>query len=98
MDDGFFGVTYGQAARHDRIEQDVLQSALGKRQYGAGMAGREHAVLERILHRAGKLKQAQGVGDGGTALAKPLGQLLLAEPVPEAELPDGRKVRCVLYA
>ena len=77
MDDGFFGVTYGQAARHDRIEQDVLQSALGKRQYGAGMAGREHAVLERILHRAGKLKQAQGVGDGGTALAKPLGQLLL---------------------
>ena len=41
------------------------------------MAGREHAVLERILHRAGKLKQPQGVGDGGTALAKPLGQLLL---------------------
>ena len=78
VDDGFFGVTHGKAARHDRIKQDVLQSAFRKRQHRTGMAGRKHAVLERVLHRPGELEQAQGVGDGGTAFAKPLGQFFLA--------------------
>ena len=56
-------------------------------EHGARVAGAQLAALELRLHRVGKRQQPERIGDRRPALADPLGDVLLGEPVDLDQLP-----------
>jgi hypothetical protein len=81
---------HGQTFSHHRLGQRLLKTPVRGAQESAGMPWTDLALRKQTLNAGRKLQQAKDISHRGTALAHPLGHLLMGVPELLDELLVGR--------
>ncbi len=74
-----FDLADGHTAASDFLGEIEPRFGVGDGEQGAGVAGGDAALFDKLTNGSFELEQTEGVGDGGAIFSGALGDLLLSE-------------------